>query len=244
MDGFILSANNKLYRVFLDKEQLKKISFNVGDKVSLLAPKAEVWFDSDYPAIKPKNVKITSGVGVVPPKVIPRLISSTGLIADNRNNIFYIKKGKIEIGDHVLEAEEMIISAKKGTLKVKDGNVLTGESLIYDLKARTYQVNNAVGNVRQVESSVYDLMNKLPYHASDSVRISKTKDIMTLYGKASIDFDGKRLSGDKIEINNYTHVVTAYNAELLGYDTEIVKAEVISYNLNTNKRRFQGVQKN
>lgn len=250
MDGFIMMANNKLYRIFLDKEQLKSISFKVGDKVSLLAPKAEVWFDSEYPAIKPKNVKITPSIGMVPTKVYPKLISSAGLTADTKNNIFYVSKGIMEIGGHILEAEEMIwdrnkmvISAKKSTLKIKDGSVLTGEHLLYNINAGTYKVNNAVGNVNEVRSRLSDLMDKLPYRASDSTRFSNQRKVITLYGKASVDFDGRKLSGDKIEINKYTNMITAYNAEFTGLDREIVRAKVISYHMDTKKSSFKGISR-
>ncbi len=247
LDGFILKANNKWYRVYIDKEQLKSISFKVGDKVSLFAPKAEVWFDSEFPAIKPQKLTITPSIGVTPVKINPRLISSASLTVDAKTNIMYIKKGKVEIGNHFLEAEDMTwdknnstISAKKGTIRGTDGNVLSGENLIYNLNTNSYTINSASRNVDLIKSSLYQLLDRLPYHATDSVRVSKTLNTITLYGNASLNIDNKQLSGDKIEINKNSNVVSVYHGQIIGLDEEPIKADVISYNIVTKKGIING----
>jgi N-acetylmuramoyl-L-alanine amidase len=240
LDGFIVNANNKTYRVYLTKEQLKAITYKVGDQISFYAHMAEVWFDSEYPVVKPKKVTITPVVSVALAKINPVLISSSSLIADTKTNILYIKNGKIEIGDSFLEAEDltwdknnMLISAKKGTVRAKDGNVITGENLIYNLNTGSYNIDKTSGKVEQIKSSVYELLDKLPYNASDSVRISKNKNTITLYGKASINLNGTTLKGDRIEINKMLNIVTAYNGILIGVDKQQVKAKVISYDILT-----------
>jgi lipopolysaccharide export system protein LptA len=178
-----------------------------------------------------------------------KLLYSSSLTADTKSNIFYIKKGKMEIGAITLEADDMVwdknaetISAEKGTIKNKKGDVITGESLLYNLKANTYQILKTSGSVHQAKSSVYELLSKLPYSAADSVKKSKTENTVTLYGKASINLDGKVLKGDKIEIDKNSNMITAYNAELTGLDQETIKAKVISYNATTKKGVIKDIQ--
>lgn len=141
LDGFILSTNKKLYRIYIDKEQLNSISFKAGDKVSLYAPKAEVWFDSEYPAIKPRKVSITPIVGTINSKTSldllanndtlikaevktkypdslpkPVLLTSSKLTVDTKADVYYIKGGRMQVGKDIIEAENMIWDRKNGLL--------------------------------------------------------------------------------------------------------------------------------
>jgi N-acetylmuramoyl-L-alanine amidase/lipopolysaccharide export system protein LptA len=249
LDGFIINAKGKLYRVYLTKEQLKAITYKVGDQIICYAAKTEVWFDSEYPVIQPKTVTVIPIVGVQPAKFVPCLIHSTSLVADIKTNTFYIKKGKIEVGNQLfLEAEDMtwdkntsLITAQKGTIAGRNGNIVTGENLIYNLNTGSYKIMRAEGKINPTNSSAYELINKLPYNASDSVRISKTESTITLFGKASINIDGTKITGDKIELNKSSNIITAYNGEITGLDKQPVKAKVISYNVVTKKGILTGV---
>ncbi|MBY0543823.1 MAG: M56 family metallopeptidase [Sphingobacteriaceae bacterium] len=180
----------------------------------------------------------------------PTLLSSTRMTVDTKSNISYIQNGTMEIYGEQLIAEDItwdmnkgIIKAEKATLTKRDGAKISSQAIEYDLKKGTY-ISKSTSSGSVSNSSVFNLFSNLNYQAMDSTRVSKTENTVTLYGKAKVNLDGKMLSGDKIEVNKNSAIVTAYNAELTGVDKEIIKAKVIAYNTATKKIMLKDVLRN
>lgn len=180
----------------------------------------------------------------------PTLLSSARVTIDAKNNISYIQNGTMEIYGEQLIAEDItwdmnkgIIKAENATLTKRDGAKISSQAIEYDLKKGTY-ISKSTSSGSVSNSSVFNLFSNLNYQAMDSTRVSKTENTVTLYGKAKVNLDGKMLSGDKIEVNKNSAIVTAYNAELTGVDKEIIKAKVIAYNTATKKIMLKDVLRN
>lgn len=177
----------------------------------------------------------------------PILLSSTRVTIDTKNNINYIKNGTMEINGARLEGEDITwdmnkgtINAKKAVLISREGTKISSEAIDFDLKKDTYKIKNTLeGSLNN--SSMFNLFSNLNYRAMDSTRVWKTENKVTLYGKAKVNIDGKMLTGDKIEVNKNSAFVTAYNAELIGLDKEVIKAKVIVYNTATKKIMLKDV---
>ena len=259
LDGFILKSNNKLYRIYIGRDEVKSLSFKVNDEVSLYAPKAEIWFDSEYPAIKPKNLTVLKSVGVAPAKLEskPKLISSATMNVDTKNNITYIKNGIMEIGDTKLEAEDItwdtnngIITAKSATLITKNGDKIVSKSIIYDVRKGTYKAIAASGNnviksavtssyvvnkSPEVEkptiSAAYQLLSKLKLN-NDSLKMGTILDkTLFIRGNVKLNLDGYSLNGRVLTVDKDSNLITAHLATLINKDGSIINADVIEFDL-------------
>lgn len=256
LDGFILKSNNKLYRIYIGRDEVKSLSFNAGDEVSLYAPKAEVWFDSEYPAIKPKNLTILKSVGIAPAKLEskPKLISSATMHVDTKNDITYIKKGVMEIGDAKLEAEDItwdtnngIITAKSATLTSKNEDKLVSKSIIYDVKKGTYKAIAAAGNSGiksspyvvnkspEVEnptfSAAYQLLKRLKTN-NDSLKMNIMLDkILLISGNVNLNVDGYALTGRVLQVDKDSNLITAHLATFTDKNGIKVSGDVIEFDL-------------
>ncbi|WP_316769288.1 M56/M15 family metallopeptidase [Pedobacter frigiditerrae] len=256
LDGFILKSNNKLYRIYTGRNEVQSLSIKTGDEVSLYAPKAEVWFDSEYPAIKPKNLTVLKSVGVTPAKLEskPKLISSATMNVDTKNDITFIKKGVMEIGDAKLEAEDItwdtnngIITAKSATLTSKNGDKLVSKSIIYDVNKGTYKAIAATGN-SGLKSSPY-VVNKSPEVENPTFSIAyqllkglKTNNdslkknimldkILLVSGKVSINVDGYALTGRVMQAEKGSNLITAHIATFTDKNGVKVSGDVIEFDL-------------
>jgi hypothetical protein len=105
------------------------------------------------------------------------------------------------------------------------------------------EINNIPIKIGHPTPAINGLL-KISYMATDSTKISKTRGIVTLFGNAQMRFDGHVLSGDKIEFNTDSNVITAYNAAFIGLDQVPVKAKTISYHMLTKKKMINGVEVN
>ncbi|WP_165501683.1 M56 family metallopeptidase [Pedobacter frigiditerrae] len=259
LDGFILKSNNKLYRIYIGRDEAKALLFKAGDEVSLYAPKTEVWFDSEYPAIKPKKVTVLKSVGVAPAKLEskPKLISSATMNVDTKNNITYIKKGIMEIGDVKLEAEDItwdtnngIITAKIATIQFKNGDKVVSKSIIYDVKKGTYKALAASGNIAakatipslyvvnkspEIEnptiSAAYQLVKRLKTN-NDSLKMNLMLDkILLISGKVNLNVDGYALTGRVMQVEKDSNLITAHMATFTDKNGHKVNGDVIEFDL-------------
>jgi N-acetylmuramoyl-L-alanine amidase len=259
LDGFILKSNNKLYRIYIGRNEVKSLSVKAGDEVSLYAPKAEVWFDSEYPAIKPKNLTILKSVGAAPAKSEskPKLISSTSMNVDTKNSITYIKNGIMEIGDTKLEAEGItwdtnngIITAKSATLITKNGDKIVSKSIIYDVRKGTFKAVAASGNSARKSSTTspyivnkspeienptisaaYQLLKSLKAN-NDSLKMNFMLDkILLITGKVNLNIDGYALTGRVMQVEKDSNLIKAHMATLTDRNGIKVSGDVIEFDL-------------
>lgn len=190
-----------------------------------------------FNTIHPEGTKLSFSA-----QLKPKLLSSANVTINAKNNIIYLTKAKMEIGALTLTASDIVwnknaetLYAEKGTLANKDGQIVTGKSLLYDLKSKTYKVENSTENNKITKSSIYDIASALPYNAEDSIRVSKLANTVTLYGRAKINIDNNILSANKIEIDKNSNVITAYGATLTSPTVKTLTAGVIKFDVSTKE---------
>lgn len=101
---------------------------------------------------------------------LPRLISASEARVDTHLSITYIKKGVMEIFDYVLEADDMtwdakngIVTAERANLKSKNGAMLMGKSIVFDLNKGTYYSATASEDIKPVAIETSKLMDRFKY---------------------------------------------------------------------------------
>lgn len=176
----------------------------------------------------------------------PRLITSASMMVNAKMDISYIKKGKMEVFDMVLDAEDItldtrngMITAKTATLTTKEGKITKAESIVFDLNKGTYTTGGTKDEVEKEKVKAEgDFNKKWNYVAQDST--VKTTDGFILYGNASVKLDDVVFKGKKIEINQKKNTVIVYEGVMTKPNNEPVKFDKIEYNVLTKKGVVSG----
>lgn len=177
----------------------------------------------------------------------PRLISSASIKVDVRNQISYIKQGKMEVFDMVLAAEDITydelagtITAKTATLTAKDGEVIKAESIICDLKKGTYISDIPKEKAEISNPTVWkDFKIKFQSLAQDST--IKTDDGFILYGNVRIKLDDIVLTGKKIETSTNEGKLTIYKGAKFEFEGRPIEANLIEYNIMTKNGPIKNI---
>jgi len=182
----------------------------------------------------------------------PVLISSSKLTVDVKNNISYIEKGKMEIGENKLEAEEIIwdkkneiISAKRANITTKN-KILSSESIIYDSKRGTYKALKAKGNV--VQNTQAKIYPKPIIISSSNITVDTKYDVSYLK-KGVISIGENRLTAEEIAFDKRNKKLTAKDAKLTLKSGITVAEKYIIYDVKkgtyiTNKTPGNTIQVN
>ncbi|MGN7989160.1 M56 family metallopeptidase [Pedobacter sp. 22226] len=188
----------------------------------------------------------------------PRIISYTKMRGDVRNNISYLENAVMDVINNRLEAEYVEFDqannkliAKNATLKTSDGKgQIKSKLFTFDLNKGSYSAENAEGNVgastRDAEhekSFLAMLNNKVEYVAKDSVKISKDRLIISLFGNANLYYDKIKLSGSRIVYNKKNNTILVNDATMGSGDNK-VKADSLFFDLKTQKAKLYGADLN
>ena len=261
IDGFILNANGVKYRVYINPEIMKKVSYKPGDPFVASVNKAEVWYDSDYPVIQPdvKSLKINSEGAALKKPLEPKIISFSKITGDVKNKISYLENAVIDIINCRLEAKYVELDqlnhkmiAKDASLNSLDGkNKLKASLINFDLKDGIYEAkqgNFKLSNKQDVElQKLRDSLTKadqkaevkVEYMAEDSVKMSRDKSIISLYGNAKISYNSSIIKGSKIVYNKLANTAEISDAVFSSdKDGKIYKAKNLYVDFNTPKYRF------
>ncbi|MFW0715690.1 M56 family metallopeptidase [Pedobacter sp. N23S346] len=175
--------------------------------------------------------------------IVPTIISYQKLTGDVKHHISYIEGAEIQIDNGILKAEMVeynlpgnIIIAKKASFE-KNGKIETGDQIIFDLAKNTHSV------LQPLELEITNALEtdaKVEYRA-DSVKYSKGKNIIYLFGNAKVSYGQTTISGSKIIYNGLNRILTAEQAELSSTANKTVKADSIFYDLKTGKAKLFGV---
>jgi N-acetylmuramoyl-L-alanine amidase/lipopolysaccharide export system protein LptA len=249
-DGFILNANGATYRVFLTKEQLKAIEFKTGDQVNLYADKAEVWFDSDYPVLKPNLIRVTKKIGGVL-TISPKIITALKATVDPKGNTLYLEDVKFDMEGTILEAKKItynrklnVITASKATI-TKDGNRIVSDEIKVNLGAGFFTTKEIDGifGLKTLKPLTNEKYGAIKYDAKDSVVISKDKQIISMYGNAKISKQNMTFKGSEIIYNQKLNTAKIKNATYIDSKNNIVTATAMFVNFNTLVVGTEGVLK-
>jgi len=167
--------------------------------------------------------------------VTPKIISFKKITGDMQHKVSYMENAVIDISNCRLEAEYVEFDqfngkmiAKKAILKAKDGTSATAKIFIFNLRNGSYSAENGTGATKvskglgldhQMLQRMRDSLTKadnkvetsVSYSALDSVKMSRDKSIVTLYGKAKLDYKNFAISADEATYNRNTEKITAKN---------------------------------
>lgn len=167
--------------------------------------------------------------------VEPKIISFKKMTGDVQHKISYMENVVIDIVNCRLEAEYVELDqlndkmiAKNAVLKAKEGGSATAKIIIFNLKDGSYRAENGTGATKvpkgleadhQMLQRMRDSLTKadnkvetsVSYSAWDSVKMSRDRSIVTLYGKAKLDYKNFTISADEATYNKNTEKITAKN---------------------------------
>ncbi|TCD12537.1 hypothetical protein EZ449_00355 [Pedobacter frigidisoli] len=197
--------------------------------------------------------------------MVPEIISFQKSKGDIKNHIFYFDDATVKIGQDILKAEKLIwnkakgtISATKVTITNADGNFVDAGTVDIDLNSASYKVYSAGGSASKLKADqnmlqkVRDSLEKqdqfgerkIEYSAKDSVKFSKDKSIISLYGKASLTYGEINLVADKIIYNSIKKTGVAKNVTIKTLKNGVVMdGSDAKFDLN-NKGKFEVWQSN
>lgn len=188
----------------------------------------------------------------------PKIISFSRIKGDVRNKISYMDNAVMELFNCRLEAEYVAfdqvnnkVMAKNGTLRSLDGKATMKSTLFnFDLNKGSYTAENGSGKIRKDLQEIRrekDLLSKLDdkveYVANDSVKMSKDKSVVSLFGNARLFYNEIKLSGSKIVYNKNTNTVLVNDATMSSGDNK-VKADSLSFDVKTKKAKLFGADLN
>jgi len=189
----------------------------------------------------------------------PKIISYTKLKGDVSSKISYMENAVMEIMNNRLEARYVEfdqannkILAKNATLKTMDGKGTVKATLFtFDLNKGSYSAENGEGKLgvsvqdaAREKDFLAKLNDKVEYLAHDSVKMSKDKSIISLFGNAKLLYNDITLSGSKIVYNKYNNAVMVDHATMISGDNKIIKADSLFFDLKTRKAKLYGADLN
>ncbi|WP_316832627.1 M56 family metallopeptidase [Pedobacter aquatilis] len=154
----------------------------------------------------------------------PKFLSSAKITGNVKEKISYLENAVVLIAQDLLRAKYVeyndksnILVAKDASLEINAKSKIFASQIVFDFNKRTYTANTSDGEKIEANFGVYNQSQKklsneyIQYSASDSVRFSKDKSIISLYGKANIIFNDMKIEADEIIYNDHTKSGTAKN---------------------------------
>ncbi len=210
LDGFIIDANGKSYRVYLSKAQLNVLACKVGDKIAFYASNPEVWFDSDYPVFKPKKVSISSITSIRKLVSASKLISASTLNVDNINIKTY----------ETLNANKNAVKIKKNANQTTKNNTASPAN---------YVVNKSSEVEHPTFSAAYQMLKDLKA-GNHSLKLHNLLGELLLSGEPNLNLDGYSLNAKVFQVNKDSNLITAHVATLICPNGTKLSADVIEFN--------------
>ncbi|MBT2561897.1 hypothetical protein J7E50_20225 [Pedobacter sp. ISL-68] len=184
---------------------------------------------------KQKVAVVKNEAAKVSGPVEPKIISFKKITGDVQHKVSYMENAVIDISNCRLEAGYVELDqlngkmiAKNAILKAKDGGSATAKIFVFNLRNGSYSTENSRGTTKvskglgpdhQMLQRMRDSLTKadnkvetsVSYSAQDSVKMSSDKSIVTLYGKAKLDYKNFAISADEATYNRNTEKITAKN---------------------------------
>lgn len=194
--------------------------------------------------------------------VEPKIISFSKLAGDVKTKISYMENAVIDIVNCRLTARYVEVDkfnnkmiAKDAVLKASEGRYLTASVIVFDLKNGKFNATSDHGKVadpkkhdleRELKNALLaepfsEANAKLEYYAKDSVKMSKDRSIVYLFGDARVIYNGIRVDGSKISYNKINNTILASNATASSAKiNKLIKADRIYLDLKTSKAELFG----
>lgn len=156
--------------------------------------------------------------------VIPKINSFKTLTGDTKNKISLMQDAVIEIKSDVLSAESVewnkvtnILTAKNALLTNHLGDKTIAALFIFDLNNGTYETSlkqDSESDLKADKTSSNALPDDRFVYWADSVRFSKNRNVIKLYGNAKLSYGDIDLLADEIIYDNTTKKGTAKKVKI------------------------------
>ncbi|MFN0292797.1 M56 family metallopeptidase [Pedobacter helvus] len=179
-----------------------------------------------------------------------RLVSASQARGNISSGVTYFKEAKFKILTIILEGKEVTMDNKRGEIIAKnakvfwaDGKVKSAETIIYDIKKKTFTYYDFVSLEEKKniisgpgkEGNLELLQNVspsyFPYYASDSTVVSRIFGWQKLYGNANLTVEKYKLMGKSIHILSKEKMITIFDGSLKDDKDLKVEADIIEIDL-------------
>ncbi|WP_316801021.1 M56 family metallopeptidase [Pedobacter frigidisoli] len=164
--------------------------------------------------------------------VIPQIISYTKIKGDVKNEttemenpVFHIGAYKLSAVNAIFNKKESLITAMKASIS-KGGTMVIADKIVYDLSRNIYKTYTTdKKSIAEYGANVKPediLMKRIGYSAEDSIRVSKDKKTIMLYGNAVLAYGDVNLIADEIIFNSEMKKGSAKNVVVKGQKNEVI----------------------
>lgn len=157
--------------------------------------------------------------------VIPKIKSFKKITGDTKTKISLMHDAEIEIKSDVLRAESVelnrrtnILTARNASLTNDLGDKTIAKLFVFDLNKGNYKVFSGKQDFKEIEirkiQSKPSTEDSKVYYKGDSVKFSKNRNVITLFGNAKLSYGDIDLLADEIIYDNTTKKGTAKNVKI------------------------------
>lgn len=189
--------------------------------------------------------------------VKPKIISFSKMTGNAKRKVSIMENAEIDINDNRLTAKYVELDERNGTMVAKNATFtnsrnnyrLKSDLITFDLKKSGFSFDSGAG-VMKTSNGLDELMNsslriynddaRVWFSAQDSVKMSSDKAVVSLFGNAKLIYNEVVLSGAKIVYNKTKNSVMVNKATMTTGNSEVIKADSLFFNLNTEKARLYG----
>lgn len=182
-----------------------------------------------------------------------KVISAANATGNVSSGVAYLTKAKLQIGKITIEADDASLDSKNGYMHAgnakvhfADGKVKVYQSIIYNIKKKTFDFYEFAKNKEQ--SSVISgpgkegalffskdaALSKIEWSASDSAKVRRVFDDVVLTGKAKVALEKYKAKGKLIHIDNTNKKMVIYFGSLSDDANLKIEADVIEVDLLAN----------
>lgn len=174
-----------------------------------------------------------------------RVVSASQATSNISSGITYFKDAKLKIQALILEGKEVTMDNKRGEIIAKnakvswtDGKVKSAETVLYDIKKKTftYYLLGKTNIASKDKGGNLELLQNVsqsffPYYASDSTVVSKVLGWQKLYGNANLTIEKYKLKGKSIHYFSKEKTITIFDGSLSDDKDLKVEADIIELDL-------------
>lgn len=205
---------------------------------------------------------VTTSLKKVGSPIKPKIISFGKMTGDVDKKISYIENAVIDIVNSRLTAKLVELdqlnhkmTAKNAVLRANQGGSLAASVIVFDLTNGNFNAESRSGKVenpkkRELEHQLKNALlaqpinkadAKVEYRAKDSVKMSKDKSIVYLFGDAMVIYNGIKVNGSKITYNKKNNTFLANGATVSSDKIDgLIKADSIYLDLKNSKATLFG----
>lgn len=167
-----------------------------------------------------------------------KILTFSKMTGDTKSQVSYLEDAVIEINNYVLNAKYVVLDNKNG--------LLTATETVFKRNDETEKADKMIFDLNRGTRLVEGLqltpgMDKKIEYKADSVRFSKSKAVIYLYGNAQVSYDDVKITGSKIVYDSYSKLIRATNSAFHSSKAGVVvNADSLIYSTETQKARLFG----